>query len=112
MSRDPALFLADIEDGCQRIGRYTEGMGREEFERDQKTIDAVAWNLAIVGEAVKNLPDATTDQAPSIEWRKIAGFRDVLVHGYFGIDTDILWDVVENKIDPLAAAVRELSAGP
>ena len=82
------------------------GLGEEEFKADQRTIDAVAWDLAIVGEAVKNIPSEVEDKAPRIEWRKIAGFRDVLVHGYFGIDTDILWDVVENEAERLLDAVE------
>lgn len=109
MSRDPSLYLSDIRASSRQILQYTDGMDRDEFEDDHKTIDAVAWNLAIIGEAVKNLPAEVTDQAPEIEWRKIAGFRDVLVHGYFGLDTDILWDVVENKVDPLVDAVDSLA---
>ena len=91
-----------------RVLQYTKGMGEGEFKADQRTIDAVAWNRAIVGEAGKNIPSEVEDKAPRIEWRKIAGFRDVLVHGYFGIDTDILWDVVENEIEPLLEAVEGL----
>jgi uncharacterized protein with HEPN domain len=59
-----------------------------------------------VGEAVKNLPQEVKEAEPEIEWAKIAGFRDVLVHGYFGVDHDIVWDVVENRVQPLAAAAE------
>lgn len=90
MSRDPSLYLSDIADRCQRIADYTEGMDKPAFEDAPKTIDAVAWNLAVIGEAVKNLPDETKEPAAHIEWRKIAGFRDVLVHSYFGLDIDIV----------------------
>lgn len=109
MSRDPRLYLSDIRESGQRVLRYTDGMDKQAFEEDQKTVDAVAWNLAIIGEAVKNLPEDTKAKAPVIEWRKIAGFRDVIVHGYFNLDTDILWDVVENKIEELLDTVEELS---
>lgn len=108
MSRDHSLYLDDVLDSCRRIRSYTEGMSRTEFEGDGRTIDAVAWNLVVIGEAVKQLPEELTSTAPEIEWRKIAGLRDVLVHAYFGLDTDIVWDVVENKIDPLSRVVESL----
>jgi uncharacterized protein with HEPN domain len=63
-----------------------------------------------VGEAVKNRSEDVKKAEPEIEWAKIAGFRDVLVHGYVGLDHDIVWDIVENRVHPLAAvAERQLS---
>lgn len=108
MSRDASLYLEDIRESCRKIEAYSEGLTRETFEEEAKTAEAVAWNLVVVGEAVKQLPDELTEREPAIDWRKIAGFRDVLVHAYFGLDTDIVWDVVETKIGPLRAAVSRL----
>lgn len=108
MSRDPSLYLEDILEACEKIQAYTEGKTRASFEEDSRTVEAVAWNLAIIGEAVKQLPPDTTRKAPSIEWRKIAGLRDVLVHAYFGIDHEIVWDVVENKVPELQDAVDRI----
>ncbi len=71
------------------------------FHSDEKTVDAVVRNIIIIEEAVKKLPDDIKFRYKNIEWRKIAGLRDIVVHAYFGIDENILWDVVQNKIPEL-----------
>jgi uncharacterized protein with HEPN domain len=81
-------------------------MDRAAFEADERTYDAVVRNLELIGEAVKQLPDLARALAPGIEWRKIAGTRDFLAHAYFGIDGDILWDVVSNKVPELRKALE------
>ena len=106
MSRDEVMYLRDIADSCGRIGHYTQGLSRAELIGDQKTYDAVVRNLEIIGEAAKHISDDLRRELPEIEWRKIAGMRDMLAHAYFGIDNDILWDVVQNKVPDLAAAVN------
>ena len=108
MSRDLRLFIEDIRESCKKILRYTQGLRLEEFAADEKTLDAVVRNLIVIGEAVKNLPDDFRRRHPDVEWRKIAGLRDIVVHEYFGIDEDILWDVVQNKIPELLQAVEQI----
>ena len=71
-------------------------------------VDGVVRNLEIVGEAVKNIPANVKDKHPDIEWKKIAGLRDILAHEYFGIDIDILWDIVENKLPDLKKDISRL----
>jgi uncharacterized protein with HEPN domain len=104
--RDAAVFLDDIVEACDKISRYTSGFTPEQFRDDDKTIDAVVRNLEIIGEAAKNVPEETRAKIP-VDWKKMAGLRDVLIHGYFGIDLEIIWDVVENKIPTLH---REVSS--
>lgn len=106
MSRDARLFLEDILESCGRILAYTKGMEREAFVKDTRTYDAVVRNLEIVGEAAKRLPDELKDVFRAVEWRKISGLRDLLAHAYFGIDDDILWDIVTNKIPALRGEVE------
>ncbi|MEZ0321218.1 MAG: DUF86 domain-containing protein [Thermus sp.] len=108
MSRDPSLLLEDIFLACQRIVRYTEGMSYEAFLEDERTVDAVLRNLTVIGEAVKRPPVGFKLAHPEVEWRKIAGFRDVVVHDYFGVDLELVWDVVRNKVPQLYAWVERV----
>jgi uncharacterized protein with HEPN domain len=105
MSRDEILYLRDIADSCGRIAQYTEGLDRGGLLSDQKTYDAVVRNLEIIGEAAKHISPELRPQLPDVQWRKVAGMRDMLTHACFGIDNDILWDVVQNKVPPLVCAV-------
>ena len=111
MSRDESLFLDDIRTACEKVLRYTSGLSRTEFEADEMRFDAVIWNIGVIGEATKNIPEGTRAQFPDIEWRKIAGMRDSLIHAYFGIDLEVLWDVVENKIPELLENLGRPSRG-
>lgn len=108
MPRDPALYLEDIVEACGRIRDYVKGMTVEEFERDTKTVDAVVRNLEVIGEATRTLPDEVKSMAEEVEWRKIAGLRNILIHEYFGVNLAILWDIVENKVAPLGASCRRI----
>ncbi len=112
MSRRLELYLQDIQTSCEKVLRYTKGMTLDDFRIDDRTFDAVVRNLQIIGEAVKKLPLAVRDLAPEIEWRKIAGLRDILAHAYFQIEDEIIWDVVQTKILALQAAVNRLLSMP
>jgi uncharacterized protein with HEPN domain len=79
----------------------------ETFRVDERTYDAVVRNLEIIGEAAKHVPDDLRRQVPGIDWRKVAAFRDVLAHAYHGIDDDVLWDVVREKVPALASQLTE-----
>lgn len=80
MSPEDPLFLNDLTHSCEKILRYTSGISREQFFADEKTYDAVLRNLEILGEAVKHLSPEFRDAHPKIEWRKIAGLRDMVIH--------------------------------
>ena len=108
MPRDSRVYLEDILDAIGAIRDYASGMTREQFGRDRKTVDAVLRNLEVIGEAVKHVPADIRSQGPEIEWQKIAGLRDVLIHGYFGVDLDIVWDIVVHKLPALGRQVRTL----
>jgi len=115
MPRDSKVYLEDILTATGRITAYLQGSSRESLNTDTKTVDAVVRNLEIIGEAVKQLPHDIRARAADVEWHKIAGLRDILIHAYFGVDLDIVWDVVRNKVPALEARVRTLldaSTGP
>ncbi|MCA1608072.1 MAG: DUF86 domain-containing protein [Acidobacteria bacterium] len=108
MSRDYKLYLYDILDCCQIVRQFTEGQTFEQFSEDRKTADAVIRNLEIVGEAVKNIPSDVLHEHAQIEWKQIARFRDHAGHRYFGVRLTIVWDIVQNKIEELEAAVQQI----
>ncbi len=93
--RDADLLLEDIRSSLERIERYTSGMDRSQFLADEKTIDAVVRNLEIVGEAVRWLPEEFKRQHVNILWTQIAGLRNRVVHDYFGLDLEIIWQVFD-----------------
>jgi len=111
MPRDYEIYLEDIRDAIDKIKRYTDGLSLEAFEQDDKTIDAVVRNLEIAGEAVKLIPDTVRLAHPGIEWKKIAGLRDILAHQYFGIDSEIIWDIIQNKLPALEKEIKEILLG-
>jgi len=108
MHRDFRVYLEDILEAAGAAREFVAGMGKEELGKDRRTRDAVVRNLEIIGEALKKLPPQTKRDHPEVEWKKIAGLRDILVHDYFGIDMDIVWDVVQSKLPVLAEQVRRI----
>src|SRR4051794_5610048 len=101
MPRDYKVYLEDVLEAIRKIHRYTMDLSQEAFSGDERTIDAVVRNLEVIGEAIKKAPVKIRSKYPEVEWKKIAGLRDILIHEYFGIDIDIIWDIVRNKLPEL-----------
>jgi len=99
--RDTLLLLDDMLQSAQKIKQYTKGFGYKEFLADNKTIDAVVRNFEIIGEAANRIDPDFRDQNPVIEWKRIRGFRNRIVHDYFGIDHEIVWNIIETYLDEL-----------
>ena len=106
--RDWTLFLKDIQTHSRRIISYTKDISQKDFFKDVKTYDAVMRNLQIIGEAIKHLPADVRREYKSIDWKKAAGLRDIVVHEYFGINEDIIWDVIRNKVPELEKEVKKI----
>ena len=108
MSRDESLYLADIQESCEKVLRFTRGMTYKNFVHDDLHFDAVLRNLEIIGEAVKGISEETRQKHPQVKWRKIAGFRDIVAHEYFGVNEETVWDIVQNEIPALLAIVKTM----
>jgi uncharacterized protein with HEPN domain len=101
-------FLRDILEAAHRIERYTEGMTYEAFLRDTKTQDAVIRNLEIVGEATKNLSAEVREEHHDLPWRGMAGVRDRLIHDYFGINLDVVWQIITNELPQAVGQIERI----
>jgi uncharacterized protein with HEPN domain len=110
MARDYRLYLDDIVTAIAAIQSYVVGYDYDQFAADGKTLDAVLHNLAIIGEAASKLPPEIANGEITIEWRKIIGFRNIVIHEYFGVNRLIVWDIIVNKLAPLNLACKRLLA--
>jgi uncharacterized protein with HEPN domain len=108
MPRDYKVYLEDILEAIGKVGRYTVGLSQEAFSGDERTLDAVVRNLEIIGEAIKKVPGKIRAKHSEVEWKRIAGLRDILIHEYFGIDVDIIWDIIQNKLPVLEKQLNQI----
>ena len=106
MSCEYRFFLEDIQKACEKVERFTKGMTQEHLFSNEERFDAVMRNLEIIGEAAKHIPDNVRQEYSEIEWRKICGFRDVAIHEYFGLDKEVIWDIITQKIPDLTIKIN------
>ena len=106
--RTPKLVLEDIFEAAESIITYTEKITYEEFVNDKKTIDAVIRNFEIIGEAVKLLPLVLKNKYTEINWQRIRGFRNRIIHDYFGVDLSIVWTIIETQIMDLKNNINQI----
>ena len=108
MPRDYRVYLDDILEATAKISDYTAGLTLGELKGDSKTLDAVVRNLEVIGEAAKKVPAEVRSSYQDVAWKKIAGLRDILIHEYFGIDVNIIWDIIQNKLPSLEREVKKI----
>lgn len=99
--RDILLLLEDMLQSAHKIKQYTKGLDYSSFLKDDKTIDAVVRNFEIIGEAANRIDPDFRYQNPQVEWKRIRGFRNRIVHDYFGIDYEIVWNIIETYLDEM-----------
>lgn len=106
--RDTLLLLEDMLDSAKKIKRYTKDYDYETFTSDDKTMDAVVRNFEIIGEAANRISPEFRNAYPEIEWKRIRGFRNRIVHDYFGIDYEIVWQIISLYLDELIDFLTQL----
>ncbi|MBA7598548.1 hypothetical protein ES703_05566 [subsurface metagenome] len=102
------IFLQDVLEASEKVTIYTKDMSFEEFTRDEKTKDAVLRNLEVIGEAVKNIPEDFKKKHEEVNWRAITGMRNKLIHEYFGVSHEIVWETVRNDIPALGLQIKKI----
>ncbi len=108
MSRSAVEYVRHILDETGYLMDRAQGLTWDQFMRDETLKRAFVRSLEIIGEASKKIPDDFKQKYGHLEWRAMAGMRDRLIHGYFGVDYGIVWDVVTNKIPILHQAIKEI----
>ncbi|MGH2649175.1 MAG: HepT-like ribonuclease domain-containing protein [Ginsengibacter sp.] len=106
--REIINLLEDIYDAAMKIINYTKNMSFDDFMQDDKTIDAVVRNFEIIGEASNRVPDDFKTEHPEVEWRRIIGFRNRIIHEYFGIDYENVWRIKNENVSLLSEFIKQI----
>jgi uncharacterized protein with HEPN domain len=106
--RDVLLLLEDMLESAKKVRKYTHGLDFDSFMNEEKTLDAVIRNFEIIGEAANRIDSDFRKKNPGLEWKRIRGFRNRIVHDYFGIDYEIVWSIIDNDLDQLIIQLERL----
>jgi len=106
--RNIKLYLEDIVTAIRKIEKYTQEISLKFFESDEKTVDAVIRNLEIIGEAANNIPKEVKNKYSDIPWNRIVAMRNKVIHEYFGVDWDILWQTIQEDIPDLKKQINKM----
>lgn len=108
MRRDYKLYIDDILEAVRKIEEYVEGLTFDDFAQDSKTIDAVIRNFEIIGEAGKEVLEEIKAKYPDIPWREMAGMRDKLIHAYFGVKIEVVWQTIKQRLPEIKRIIEKI----
>jgi uncharacterized protein with HEPN domain len=108
MRRDYGLYIDDILEAVKNIEEYVSGLDYDEFTQDRKTVDAVLRNFKILGEAAKHVPERIRTRYPDVPWKAMAGMQDKLIHEYFGVRFDVIWETIKERLPELKRVITNV----
>lgn len=108
MKRNLRLFIYDIMEEIRNIEAFSENLSKEGFTKSKLRQHAIFRSMEIIGEASKNIPNSFRERYKDVPWKEIAGFRDIVIHEYFGIDVDIVWHIVKKDIPSLKKKIKKI----
>ena len=108
MKQKSELYFKDILAAIDRIRSYASNISLEELKEDRKTLDSILMNLLIIGEAVTQIFETLQSSHPNFPWANIKRFRNVVVHRYWTIDIQTIWDIIQNQIEPLEDQIKDI----
>ena len=108
MKRNYLLFLEDIRDRIEKIESFIDGMDFDAFKQDDRTVSACIREIEVIGEAVKQIPKEITDRFDELPWSLMAKMRDKLIHWYFEVDEEIVWNVAKYKLPDIKIQINNI----
>lgn len=111
MKKDPLVFLKHIVECIDLIEKYSKDITKKDFKGNTELQDAIMRRLEIIGEAARNLPDGFKGDYSEIQWRQIIAARNILVHFYFGVDLNTIWNIIKNDLPKLKGQIESMLEG-
>jgi len=108
MNKDHLIFVKHILENIEDIETFSKGISKDEFSKNKLKQKAIIRSLEVIGEAVKNIPDLSRGKYPDVEWKAISGLRDKLIHHYFGVDLNAVWNIINKDIPDLKEKIRKI----
>ena len=102
------MFLEDIQEAMSKIERYTSGLTYQTFVNNEMAVDAVIRNLAVIGEASRNIPDSVREKYTDIQWGRMVGLRNIVIHQYFSVDLSIIWKIITENLPETKPQIAEM----